>query len=218
MPRYRISRASTPRTASNPTMPARPIIGADSTMRSNQREPFWATRISTLPRHRMGDARRSAAGSPAAPPRCMKVFEIEVVFGEIARRDPCGGSASARSDRPCPRQSSVATAKPRARRSRTVSKYFSMNSARPWNRQTVPLRPGGGCQRAKRSVDAVARLQRAGDGTLGHRIGGDGDELHGTANRLSGERPYSRAGSRSIAPKRLLRRAGLPREAEELQL
>src|SRR6266545_1874522 len=53
---------------------------------------------------------------------------------------------------PCPRQSRVATAKPRPRRSRTVSKYFSMNSARPWNRQTVPLRPGGGCQRAKRKV------------------------------------------------------------------
>src|SRR4051812_7398978 len=44
----------------------------------------------------------------------------------------------------------MATAKPRARRSRTVSKYFSMNSARPVNRQTVPLRPGGGAQRAKR--------------------------------------------------------------------
>src|SRR6266508_1784918 len=53
---------------------------------------------------------------------------------------------------PCPRQSRVATAKPRPRRSRTVSKYFSMNSARPWNRQTVPLRPGGGCQRANRKV------------------------------------------------------------------
>src|SRR5262249_57808174 len=45
----------------------------------------------------------------------------------------------------------VETAKPRARMSRTVSKYFSMNSERPGNRQTVPLRPGGGAQRAKRN-------------------------------------------------------------------
>src|SRR5580704_14116970 len=55
-----------------------------------------------------------------------------------------------RSDRPWPRQSSVATANPRARRSRTVSKYFSIHSLRPWQMQTVPRRPAGGCQRAKR--------------------------------------------------------------------
>ena len=53
---------------------------------------------------------------------------------------------------PCPRQSKVATAKPRARRSRTVSKYFSMYSARPCSTTTVPLRPGGGAKRAKRKV------------------------------------------------------------------
>jgi hypothetical protein len=33
-----------------------------------------------------------------------------------------------------------ATAKPRRRRSLTVSKYFSMNSPRPVNKQTVPSR------------------------------------------------------------------------------
>jgi len=50
-----------------------------------------------------------------------------------------------------PRQSIIATAKPRSRRSRTVSKYFSICSLRPVKTQTVPLRPAGGAQRAKRS-------------------------------------------------------------------
>src|SRR5258708_32657498 len=74
-----------------------------------------------------------------------------VSYSEKSPTCPLKGSLSARSDNPCPRQSSVATANPRARKSRTVSKYFSMNSARPWNRHTVPLRPGGGAHRAKRN-------------------------------------------------------------------
>ncbi len=46
----------------------------------------------------------------------------------------------------------VATAKPRRRKSATTSKYFSMNSPRPWKTQTVPRRGGRvGSQRAKRS-------------------------------------------------------------------
>src|SRR5215467_13871366 len=46
----------------------------------------------------------------------------------------------------------VATAKPRRRKSATTSKYFSINSPRPWNTHTVP-RLGGrvGSQRAKRN-------------------------------------------------------------------
>src|ERR1043166_5652656 len=42
----------------------------------------------------------------------------------------------------------MATAKPRSRASLTTSKYFSMNSARPGKTHSVPLRPGGGSQRA----------------------------------------------------------------------
>src|SRR5262249_23517937 len=38
--------------------------------------------------------------------------------------------------------------KPREWRSRTISKYFSMNSMRPWKMHTVPLRSRGGDQRA----------------------------------------------------------------------
>src|SRR5215471_18594969 len=45
----------------------------------------------------------------------------------------------------------MATAKPRSRKSRTVSKYFSICSLRPVKTHTVPLRPAGGAQRAKRS-------------------------------------------------------------------
>ncbi len=65
---------------------------------------------------------------------------------------PLRGSASIRSDSPWPRQSIMATAKPRLRASPTTSKYFSMNSARPGSTSTVPLRPSGGAQRAKRNA------------------------------------------------------------------
>src|SRR5580658_6502585 len=44
----------------------------------------------------------------------------------------------------------TATAKPRLRRSRTVSKYFSIHSVRPGRMQTVPRRPAGGAKRANR--------------------------------------------------------------------
>src|SRR5450432_3147743 len=64
---------------------------------------------------------------------------------------PLRGSGSCREECPCPRQSIVATAKPRWRRSRTVSKYFSMNSPRPVKTQTVPLALSGQSQRAKRN-------------------------------------------------------------------
>src|SRR5690606_22398366 len=63
---------------------------------------------------------------------------------------PLRGSGSWRDECPCPRQSIIATAKPRSRKSRTVSKYFSICSPRPVNRQTVPLRPCGDGHRAKR--------------------------------------------------------------------
>src|SRR5260221_8082478 len=45
----------------------------------------------------------------------------------------------------------LATANPRSRRSRTVSKYFSICSPRPVTTQTVPLRPAGGAHRANRN-------------------------------------------------------------------
>jgi len=56
-----------------------------------------------------------------------------------------------RDEWPCPRQSIIATAKPRSRKSRTVSKYFSICSPRPVKTQTVPLRPAGGAHRANRN-------------------------------------------------------------------
>ena len=49
------------------------------------------------------------------------------------------------------RQSIIATANPRSRRSRTVSKYFSICSPRPVKTHTVPRRLAGGAQRANRN-------------------------------------------------------------------
>src|SRR5262249_58789736 len=83
----------------------------------------------------------------------------------------------------------VGTANARARRSRTVSKYFSMNSERPWNKQTVPLRPGGGSQRAKRSdtpsgVLTVPETAASGTGLAG---------METRFMRGGSRTPYSRA-------------------------
>src|SRR5580693_6231124 len=52
----------------------------------------------------------------------------------------------------------MATAKPRLRKSRTVSKYFSIHSVRPGKTQTVPRRPAGGAKRAKRICTPSAVL------------------------------------------------------------
>ena len=49
----------------------------------------------------------------------------------------------------------MATAKPRSRRSRTVSKYFSIISLRPVNTQTVPLRPDGGALLTLRNGEEI---------------------------------------------------------------
>ena len=72
----------------------------------------------------------------------------------------------------------MATAKPRSRRSRTVSKYFSIGSLRPVNTHTVPLRPAGGAQRAKRNSAPSGVLMVPVD-VFGDRIGGNRDERHG---------------------------------------
>ena len=124
------------------------IIGADSTTRSNQRLPCRAIRIITVPPIECPIAK--IGGGQSGSTTSFISTSTSRSYSEKSPTWPLRGSLSVRSEPPCPRQSMVATAKPRARNSRTVSKYFSMNSARPWNRHTVPLRPGGGCQRAKR--------------------------------------------------------------------
>src|SRR3954468_24296720 len=126
------------------------IIGADSTMRSNQRLPWRATRIITVPPMECATA-KIGGGQSGSTTSFMKVSR-SCSYSEKSPTWPLRGSSYLRCDRPWPRQSKVATAKPRERSTRTVSKYFSMNSARPWMMQTVPLRPGGGCQRAKRRL------------------------------------------------------------------
>ena len=145
-------------------------------MRSNQRLPWRASRIMTVPPIEWPMA-KIGGGQSGSTTSFMKVSRSSS-YSEKSPTWPLRGSASLRSEPPWPRQSSVATAKPRERNSRTVSKYFSMNSARPWNRQTVPLRPGGGCQRAKRRLTPSRGLERAGDDVFRHRIGWDGDEIH----------------------------------------
>ena len=86
------------------------------------------------------------------------------------RTCPFQGLASSRSDPPCPRQSMVATANPRRRRSAITSKYFSMNSPRPWKRQTVPRdRSARRLPAGKPQFQPVA-LESARDGSARNRV------------------------------------------------
>jgi hypothetical protein len=64
---------------------------------------------------------------------------------------PLRGFFNCRAEPPCPRQSIVATAKPRASNCPITSKYFSMNSDRPCRIATVPRTALGGTQRAVRN-------------------------------------------------------------------
>jgi hypothetical protein len=77
-------------------------------------------------------------------------FDVDLVIGEVANI-ALARIARRREECPWPRQSIIATANPRSRKSRTVSKYFSIGSLRPVKTQTVPLRPAGGAQRANRN-------------------------------------------------------------------
>src|ERR1700722_9162356 len=82
---------------------------------------------------------------------------------------PLRGFFNCRAEPPCPRQSMVATAKPRASNSAITSKYFSMNSDRPCSRTTVPRTAVCGTQRAVRSCTpsttrAIATMASGGAG------------------------------------------------------
>jgi len=78
-------------------------------------------------------------------------LEIAVVFGKIAHIALAPVAERAiRQALPAPVERRDGKA-PRAQ-SRTVSKYFSIHSARPWKMHTVPRRPAGGSQRAKRKL------------------------------------------------------------------
>src|SRR3984893_7664805 len=65
---------------------------------------------------------------------------------------PLWGSFTRRPERPCPRQSRIATSKFRASSSPMTSKYFSMNSARPGKTAIVPAQAAPQFQRAARKV------------------------------------------------------------------
>ena len=86
--------------------------------------------------------------------------QVFVIFGEVARQSSCGGRRPARgSEPPWPRQSMVATAKPRPRSSSITSKYFSMNSVWPFSSTQTPraATSGSGRKRAarKRGADGL---------------------------------------------------------------
>ena len=132
----------------------------------------------------------TADGSPGYPP-----YNIERT-GENAYRISVAVSGFSQGE-----LSIVATAKPRSRRSRTVSKYFSIISLRPLKTQTVPLRPAGGAQRAKRSsapsgVVMVPVTTSSGTGLAGMETSVMGPDRLGEICR----------DSRGGAPKRVLMR------------
>src|SRR3984893_4110171 len=118
-------------------------------MRSNQRFPACATRSITAPPIECASAKNG--GGQSGSTTCCTKASTSTSKSEKSRTWPLRGSRKRRDEWPCPRQSIIATANPRSRRSRTVSKYFCICSPPPVKTQTVPLRPAGGAQRAKRN-------------------------------------------------------------------
>ena len=139
-------------------------------------------------------------------------LEVEPVIVEIARHGPCGDCATCAARRPWPRQSKATTAKPRASSSATISKYFSMNSARPCRMQTVPrgpLRPASrrraGCSR--RVVVTGDQQRLAGDRVVGGADGAARRDLQSPSTirplayaRGHSSDPFSRSGARRRSP------------------
>ena len=101
------------------------IIGADSTTRSNQRLPPWQARMRDMQAPPMEWPSAKIGGGQSGSTTCsMKASRSAGVFVKIPAHNPCGGSASVRSDMPCPRQSKVATGI-RARADRVRSRNIS---------------------------------------------------------------------------------------------
>ena len=153
-PPSRMSRSIVPARGDRVRCPRSAIIGAESTMRSNQRCPWQAARSSTVAPIEWPSA-KSGGGQSGSTTSFMKASRSRS-YSAKSRTWPLRRIGSARSESPCPRQSRIATAKPRARRSRTVSKYFSMNSARPGNRADRALAAGRRHPAGKAQRDAVA--------------------------------------------------------------
>ena len=128
------------------------IIGAASTMRSNHSPGMVALRRRMLPPIEWASPMKGG-GQSGSTMSFMKRMRSRS-YSQKPRTWPLRGFASMRCEPPCPRQSMVATAKPRRRKSAMTSKYFSMNSVRPPNRQTVPAP-----RHARRVPAGVAKLR-----------------------------------------------------------
>ena len=146
-------------------------------------------------RRRNGSHPSAAALSAMAPPiewaraKCGSGMKRDQHAGRAPRRGPagnrrnaahgpCGGCAPAGSTgpgrasrRPPPRSRATS-------RSPTVSKYFSMNSARPWRRQTVPWTGPSGTASGRRAACRPSLVgHRHDDRVARNRIVGRGMKL-----------------------------------------
>ena len=128
--------------------PGRSIIGADSTMRSNQRLPH-ARRAASPRRPSNAPAQRTAAGNPASPPAARR-FRRRPRSRRNRGHSPCGIAQP-------PRRMALAAPVDHRHGKTAVAQVthgleiFSICSPRPVKTQTVPLRLAGGAQRAKRN-------------------------------------------------------------------
>ena len=148
-------------------------------MRSNQRWPC-RRRASAPSRPWNGRARRAAAGNPAARPRCMNVSRSRS-YSEKSRTWPLCGDPTARGRTGPARASRRWRRQSRARADRAPSRNISRSIRCGPEMQTVPLRPAGGSQRAKRSDTPSGVLSVPVTTPSGTGIGGDRDELHAAA-------------------------------------
>ncbi len=155
---------------------AMPSIGADSTMRSNQRWPRCAARMTTVAPIEWPSAKIGGGQSGNTTSR-MNVSR-SVSNSEKLPTWPLRRSPSARSDRPWPRQSRMATAKSAAAQIANGLEIF-LDPLGAAGKNTHRAAAAGRRRKAGEAQrHAVRRLQHAGDDVVRNRICGNRDELH----------------------------------------
>ena len=157
-------------------MPPSPISGAVSTMRSNQRWPRCAARISTRRAGGMAE-RENRRRTIRQHDLAHEGFEIVIVFGEVAHMALAavaagrGRTGPGRASRASPRRS-------RAHAGRAPSRNTS-RSIRCGPGRCTPSRAGRpAAASAHNAATRLPRLDRADDVIVRNGIGGDRDKLH----------------------------------------
>ena len=165
--------------------PGRSIIGADSTMRSNQRLPAYASAQQHRAAHRMGK-REMRRRTVRQHHLLHEGFDVDLVVGEVA------DIAFARIAQAARRMALPAPVDGRHRKAAVAQvahglEIFLDQLAAALKHADRALATRRRRPARKAQLGAVRRLDGAADDVFGNGIGGNGDERHGESGEESAE-------------------------------